>query len=147
MRTEWIDAGAVTVLHDGYNANPDSFLAGVGVLTDCKARRRVVIGGDMRELGSRAGELHEKIGQALGAGKVDVVIGVGELGGRIAEAAAPFGKATETFATVADAAAGIGVLLKKGDVVLLKGSRGMGMEALLPALRAAGEKLAGRKSK
>jgi UDP-N-acetylmuramoyl-tripeptide--D-alanyl-D-alanine ligase len=95
----------------------------------------VLIAGDMRELGEQAEDLHRDAGRALAeVGGVDLVIGVGELGGLIADGAAEAGLPAERFATVEALAARVGEFVSPGDVVLLKGSRAMAMERLVAAI-------------
>jgi len=131
MRTEWTDAGGVTIINDAYNANPASMRAAGDVLGGAPAERRVMILGDMCELGPRGEQLHEQLGRDLAAGEVDLLIGVGPLGRYIAQGAAACGLATATFETSAEAVDGAPALLRDGDVVLIKGSRATGMEALV----------------
>ena len=131
MRTEWIDAGGVTVINDAYNANPASVLAAVEVLAGATGGRRVLALGDMCELGPRAEELHRRLGADLAGGCADLLIAVGPLGRYIAQGAAAGPMVTVTFDSAAEAAAHVPGLLRDGDVVLIKGSRATGMEVLV----------------
>ena len=131
MRTQWIDAGAVTIINDAYNANPASMRAAGEVLCGVAGRRRVMICGDMGELGSTSEALHEQLGGDLAGSDIDLLIGVGPLGRYIAQGAAAGGLKTETFESAAQAAENAPTLLRDGDVVLIKGSRATGMEALV----------------
>jgi len=131
MRLERIECGAVTVFNDAYNANPASLLAAAAVLAETPAARRVLVVGDMKELGERAEALHEDTGRRVAARGLDLLVAVGPLGRYIARGAAAEGMETVCFDTVEDASAGLGGLLKPGDVVLLKGSRSMRMERLV----------------
>lgn len=131
MRTEWIDAGPVTLINDAYNSNPASVLAAAAVLAEATARRRVMVLGDMLELGPRSEQLHRQLGADLAPDGVDLLIGVGPLGRYIARGAAPGPIATKTFESPAEAAAEIPAVLRDGDVVLIKGSRATGMEVLV----------------
>ena len=124
----------IVVINDAYNANPASMIAAASVLCEHPGKRRVFIAGDMFELGEETEKLHEQVGETVASMGIDMVIGVGPLGGVIAEAASKSGVKTATFRTVKDARKEIVNLLESGDVVLLKGSRGMGMEKLLDAL-------------
>ena len=141
MRLEWIDAGGGTIINDAYNANPDSVVAAADVLVSCEARRRVIVIGDMAELGPTGEELHRQAGRQIAAQPVHLVIGVGPLGGLVAEGAGGDGMAAEAFGSVGEAAGAIGGLLQAGDVVLVKGSRTMAMEQLIAPMRAALEKV------
>ncbi|KKK58013.1 hypothetical protein LCGC14_3048700, partial [marine sediment metagenome] len=87
MRLEPVAAGDVTIINDTYNANPASVLAAADVLADCKGKRRVMIVGDMLELGDQAESLHVEVGKQLGGKRIDLLIGVGPLGRYIAQGA------------------------------------------------------------
>jgi len=137
MRLQWIDCGAVSVLNDAYNANPASMLAAAQTLASLPAERRVLIAGDMRELGSAAEELHRRVGREAGECGIDLLIGVGLLGRYIAQGAADAGKAAETFDSLEQATGAVVALLRAGDVVLVKGSRAMRMETLVEEIRRA----------
>ena len=130
MRLQQIEIGGVRIINDAYNANPNSCRAAIDVLVDCDAKRRVYVGGDMLELGPDSEELHAELGRNIASRPVEMVIGIGPLGRIIAENAERHGqgKQTAVFDTVESAAAGIGELLVDGDVILLKGSRAMGLE-------------------
>jgi UDP-N-acetylmuramoyl-tripeptide--D-alanyl-D-alanine ligase len=139
MRLEWLELGTIKVINDAYNANPSSMRAAADVLADFDAGggRRVMIAGDMRELGEQSPALHEQLGRELGARRIDLVVGVGELGRNIAAGAAAAGGNAEAFDSVEAAADALGELLRPLDVVLIKGSRAMAMERLLTPLKAA----------
>ncbi len=139
MRLEPIDIGPVRVINDAYNANPASMVAAWQVVCDLPAERRVLVLGDMRELGEQAAALHHELGEQIAAGHVDLVVGVGELGRLIAEAAGKGGVATECFDSTDLAEKTIATLLTPGDVILLKGSRSMGLDRLLTPIRQAFE--------
>ncbi|MFP3937715.1 MAG: UDP-N-acetylmuramoyl-tripeptide--D-alanyl-D-alanine ligase [Phycisphaerae bacterium] len=131
MRTERIDAGEVTVINDAYNANPASMLAAADVLAETPAERRVLIAGDMLELGDDEADIHRRTGRDLAAKGLDLLIAVGKLGRYMAQAAREAGLPAETFDSVPAAAQALGDLLCAGDAVLLKGSRAMRMERLV----------------
>ncbi|MCD4823066.1 MAG: UDP-N-acetylmuramoyl-tripeptide--D-alanyl-D-alanine ligase [Phycisphaerae bacterium] len=136
MRLQTMEIGDIQLINDCYNANPASMLAAAAVLSDCKAKRRVFVAGDMLELGPKAQAIHADLGKAIASRRVDLIIGVGRLGRLVAESAAERGKKTAAFSSFAEAAEGIAPLIMAGDVVLLKGSRAMGMEKLIPTLTA-----------
>ena len=130
MRGERIElAGGVTIINDCYNANPMSMRAALEALSsDSAAMRRVAVLGDMLELGADAAAYHRELGDQATDARVLILVTVGELAR----------SAGETFVGgehfhVADAAEGASVLaplLQRGDVVLVKGSRGVGLEAV-----------------
>jgi UDP-N-acetylmuramoyl-tripeptide--D-alanyl-D-alanine ligase len=136
-RLEFIHLPSGTIIDDTYNANPDSFMAAAAVLADCRARRRVIIAGDMLELGQKSQSLHLETGRDLAASGVDLLIGVGPLGRYIAEGAAKKGTKTEAFDSQGAAAAALSKLLHAGDTVLVKGSRAMEMERLIKPIKSA----------
>ncbi len=136
MRLQPIRAGAVTIVNDAYNANPASLAAAVEALESFPGKRRVLVVGDMLELGERSVELHRRAGRALAGAGVGLVVGVGNLGRYVAEAAGADSVATEAIETVEAACQEVPKLLKSGDVVLLKGSRGMAMERLVAPIQA-----------
>jgi UDP-N-acetylmuramoyl-tripeptide--D-alanyl-D-alanine ligase len=139
MRLEWIEVGGGALINDAYNANPASMAAAADVLAGCGRGRKVFVVGDMMELGEQARELHLEVGRAAGRLGVDLVIAVGPLGRYIAEGASEFGAATAGFESVRAAAQAAADLVRPGDTVLVKGSRAVGMEGLIPAIRAAME--------
>ncbi len=137
MRLEQIEVDGLRIINDAYNANPASCRAAVAVLVDCPAQRRVFVAGDMLELGQASEELHAELGKHLAREPVDVIVGVGPGGKIVAKNAGEFGKGKQIafFDDTAAAAAEIADLLTAGDVVLLKGSRAMGLERLAEAIR------------
>ncbi|HET6427012.1 MAG TPA: UDP-N-acetylmuramoyl-tripeptide--D-alanyl-D-alanine ligase [Phycisphaerae bacterium] len=138
MRLEPIHAGSVTIINDAYNANPASLAAAAESLASFAGRRKVLVAGDMLELGPDSERLHFQAGRDLARTPLDVVVGVGELGGLLAAGAAEAGTVrTERIASVEAARGALPALLAGGDVVLLKGSRGMAMERLVEPIRAA----------
>lgn len=136
MRLEPVEAGAVTIINDAYNANPASLVAAGEALASFPGGRRVLVAGDMLELGPRSVELHQAAGRSLAGGEVDLIVGVGDLGRHIAQAAAGAGKGqTRTIETVEAACKELPKMLKPGDVVLLKGSRAVQMERLVAPIQ------------
>jgi UDP-N-acetylmuramoyl-tripeptide--D-alanyl-D-alanine ligase len=98
--------------------------------------RRVVFLGDMLELGPTGPELHRETGGKL-AGRADVVVGVGTLGREFVEGARRAGLAASALHDFADseaAAREAAALVRPGDAVLVKGSRGARMEKVVEAL-------------
>jgi UDP-N-acetylmuramoyl-tripeptide--D-alanyl-D-alanine ligase len=126
-------AGGVSVIDDCYNANPMSMRAAIDDLAETAPARRVAVLGDMLELGPQAPLLHREIGEHAAARGVDLLVGVGEEAGALL---AGFGGEAH-LAPDADAAAGLlEGLLRDGDTVLVKGSRGVGLERVVEALLA-----------
>jgi UDP-N-acetylmuramoyl-tripeptide--D-alanyl-D-alanine ligase len=136
-RCVWREAGSLRILDDTYNANPPSMSAALATLTAGGPGRRVAVLGDMLELGSIAEAAHRDVGRAVAAAGIAELIGSGRLMAHAVEAAREAGLAEAHHApTFEDTVA---VLLKRlapGDVVLVKGSRGMRMERVVDALLA-----------
>jgi UDP-N-acetylmuramoyl-tripeptide--D-alanyl-D-alanine ligase len=124
----------VTLLDDSYNSNPFAVEAAVTALGMAAKGRRVVFLGDMLELGPTGPDLHRETGAKLG-GRADVVVGVGSLGKLISEGARKAGiKEAHEFEDSTAAAGAAPSLVKEGDAVLVKGSRGARMERVVEAL-------------
>jgi len=126
-----------TVLDDSYNANPDSMIAALRTLAEFPTTgKRIAALGRMGELGSHAEEGHRRVGRAMGQATPDLFIALGEEGRWIAEEAQAAGVATETVESLEQAADLLSRHLEEGDVLLIKASRAVGMEKLLPLLEA-----------
>ncbi len=94
--------------------------------------------GDMLELGEKEGEYHAEAGRTATRSGWDFLVTVGPIAKRMAEGAAAAGMDRArilSFADSAEAAEGVIPLLRKGDLVLVKGSRGMRMEKIVEALK------------
>ncbi len=151
------DAGAgdttLMLINDAYNANPDSLAAGLATFAElfgpaaaagsaAAVRRRVVVLGDMLELGATSDAAHDEAGRLVAkCGCVDVLVAVGPAAQRAAASAqAVWGtQASAKIVRIAEATdaavSGIAGLLGPGDAVLLKGSRGMKLERIAKALK------------
>ncbi len=136
MRGERLElAGGVVVIDDCYNANPMSMRAAIDELTaTAPARaRRVAVLGDMLELGADSPTLHTEIGEYASARGVELLVGVGPLA---AEIAAAFAGESHTVPDAQAAGELLADLLAPGDTVLVKGSRGVGLERVAERLGA-----------
>jgi UDP-N-acetylmuramoyl-tripeptide--D-alanyl-D-alanine ligase len=135
-RGQWVVAGDVTILDDTYNASPVSVRAALETLAARRrGRRAIVVLGDMLELGALSDDAHREVGQAVAALPADEFIGVGRAAALAVEAARTAGIAEAHHAkTYEDAVAHLVKRLASGDVVLVKGSRGMRMERVVDAL-------------
>jgi UDP-N-acetylmuramoyl-tripeptide--D-alanyl-D-alanine ligase len=125
--------GAVVLIDDCYNANPMSMRAAIDDLTDTAPGRRVAVLGDMLELGAESRRLHREIGEYAAAAGIELLLTVGELAGEIART---FTDESHTSVDAREAAALLAGLLRDGDTVLVKGSRGVGLEHVVQSLRA-----------
>jgi len=125
--------GPVVVVDDCYNANPMSMRAALDDLAATARGRRVAVLGDMLELGPDEARFHAEVGAHARERGVDVLVAVGP---RAAGMAAPFGGDVRAVADAAEAAAVVPGLLRAGDTVLVKASRGVGLERVVEALGA-----------
>jgi UDP-N-acetylmuramoyl-tripeptide--D-alanyl-D-alanine ligase len=133
------DAG-FTVINDCYNSNPVALAAMVELLVNTPAARHVLAAGEMLELGSTSAELHREAGRAaVRGGKLDWIIGVQGHAEDFVRGAVDAGQPAaraKFFASSAEAGGFISNLLERGDVLLVKGSRGVKMERIVEALDA-----------
>ncbi|MBU0509212.1 UDP-N-acetylmuramoyl-tripeptide--D-alanyl-D-alanine ligase [bacterium] len=134
-RLDVIRLNDITVIDDSYNANPASMRAAVHTLSLVHGQRRVAILGDMLELGSFAEREHQRLGEDIASYSVDVAIFVGPLSKLAAEAALQVRAKVHWIENTADFEGGIEDLVKCGDVVLVKASRGMTMERIVDRLK------------
>jgi UDP-N-acetylmuramoyl-tripeptide--D-alanyl-D-alanine ligase len=137
-RGEVVSLGqGITLLDDCYNSNPTAVEAAVTALGLAARGRRVAFLGDMLELGPTGPELHRQTGETVG-GRLDLLVAVGPLAEGFLEGARRAGRAPEALVAFPDASAAAAAapdLVRPGDAVLVKGSRGVRMEAIVDALR------------
>ena len=133
LRGQVIDLpGGARVLNDCYNANPLSMRAALSDLSSQDAEgRRIAVLGDMLELGPDELDLHRSIGAAAGEAGVDVLVTVGPLAVAMLDA---FDGEGHAVADAGEAAALAADLVQPGDVVLVKASRGIGLEVVAERL-------------
>lgn len=131
----------IHVLDDCYNASAESMRAGLRLLAETSpsdSRKRVAVLGDMKELGDYAPQIHRYVGQQVAENQVDRLLTVGELAKTIGEEATSqtLGGILEWhhFSETSECAADILRWVGSGDVVLIKGSRAMEMEAIVSVL-------------
>jgi len=138
MRGQRIElARGIVVINDCYNANPMSMRAALDDLAETARARRVAVLGDMLELGPGERGFHVQLGEQARAAGVELLITVGPLAQAAAEA---FGEGATALAGAADAAQTLPGLLRDGDTVLVKASRGVGLEVVAEALADAPER-------
>jgi UDP-N-acetylmuramoyl-tripeptide--D-alanyl-D-alanine ligase len=137
-RCVWRPAGALRILDDTYNANPVSVRAALETLgASAGDARRVVVLGDMLELGPIAEAEHREMGRAVAASGAAEFVGLGRAARTAVEAAREAGLSESHHAeTFEDTVVHLLKRLAPGDVVLVKGSRGMRMERVVDALLA-----------
>jgi UDP-N-acetylmuramyl pentapeptide synthase len=128
--------GDIVVVNDCYNANPMSMRAALDDLAASAPGRRVAVLGDMLELGPDELRFHEEVGARARMAGVDVLVTVGPRAEHIGTAFAGDDGGWHSAADARAAAAMVPGLLEPGDTVLLKASRGVGLEAVAQALEA-----------
>lgn len=134
MRGTWEAFGRATVINDAYNANPPSMRAALALLEALDpARQRVAVLGGMRELGAQADALHREVAAAALATSLPLLAGVGDLGAALA-ALAPDDPRVVTGADVDELWPRLRARLAPDAILLLKASRGVRLERLLPLL-------------
>ncbi|OGC14043.1 hypothetical protein A2246_00980 [candidate division WOR-1 bacterium RIFOXYA2_FULL_37_7] len=118
----------VTIINDTYNANPSSMKAILYMLAAEKAKRKIAILGDMLELGKESKKLHLSIGRLAKKLKIDLLVTVGKLSKNM--------KGNYHFTSNKKVIEFATKTLKKGDLLLVKGSRAMKLEEVVEVLRA-----------
>ncbi len=123
-----------TLVDDSYNSNPEAARLALEAARLLDGRRHVAILGDMLELGSAERRYHRQLGRDSAELGFGLVVGVGELASETVAAAGEAGVETAWFEDTQAASAGAPLLIREGDVVLVKGSRGAALEHLVEAL-------------
>ena len=134
-------ARGATLIDDTYNANPDSARAAIAVLAQAPGKRLLVLG-DMGELGPGAAEMHAEVGRCARESGVERLLTLGELS---AHATRAFGPGARHYTRIEDLLAEIENALAPDVAVLIKGSRFMQMERIVAALGSDGEERAERR--
>jgi UDP-N-acetylmuramoyl-tripeptide--D-alanyl-D-alanine ligase len=138
-----------TVINDSYNSSPTALDALAELLAATPGyRRRILAAGEMLELGASAPELHRECGRHAAALKeIDWIFGVQGNAAELVRAAIEAGHPTERarfFENSGDAAGFISGFIERGDLLLLKGSRGVRMEKILEAIEAGHRRIASK---
>ena len=133
-------SGGITVVDDSYNANPAATKRALDVMANTNASRRIAILGEMLELGNGSAVLHQEVGRTAASVGVDRLLTVGgpaaEALGKAAVAAGVPAAHVEHFATSLEAAERASTLVRAGDLVLVKGSRGVRTDVVVDRLKA-----------
>lgn len=139
MRLNIVRHKGMKIIDDVYNASPQSVEAAINVLKDIGAgSRRIAVLGDMLELGEFTEKAHFDIGKFAVARGIDYIITIGASAGHIADGALDAGAAPDrvfSFGGNDNAAEFLAGFVKGGDVILVKGSRGMKMEEIVERLK------------
>ena len=130
-RGQVVRMGNITVINDCYNSNPKALAAMVDALASMPARRRIVVAGEMLELGPAGADMHRELGRHIAKEGIDLLIGVRGLAEHMVAGAV----GTKTIAQFVPTPEAAGEWLAQntcqGDVVLLKASRGVKLEKAL----------------
>ena len=134
-RGEVLEVKGATILNDCYNSNPEALRSMIRTLAARPAKRRILVAGEMLEMGEQGPALHTECGRAAAEAGLDLVVGVQGNAEHLAAAACKGGVAALFLADADAAGRWLKLNLRKGDVVLVKGSRGVHMERTIEALR------------
>ncbi len=126
----------ITLINDCYNSNPKALEAMVDALTAMPATRRIVIAGEMLELGPAGEQMHRSAGQHIAEKKIDLLVGVRGLAESMVHAARQAGVQSEFLTSPEQAGEWLARHTRAGDVVLLKASRGVKLEKALETWQA-----------
>ncbi len=127
--------GDVVVVDDTYNSNPEALASVLGTLAaSTPTGRRVLVMGDMLELGTEAARFHEQAGALAAQSQVELLVGVGPLTRHAVDAARRAGIETHLLGDAPQAVQTVPGLIREGDLVVVKGSRGVKLELLVEAL-------------
>lgn len=138
MRLNLVRVRGIDIINDSYNSNPLSMEGALNVLKRYPARKRWVVSGDMLELGADGRYFHEALGEAIADRAVDGLLTLGRLSSHAHSRALACGmdrSAALHCKTHNQIASALRRCVKKGDVILIKGSRGMKMERVIEKLR------------
>ncbi len=130
-------ARGIVLIDDSYNSNPRAVEAALRSYGRLPARRRIAVLGDMLELGEGSATYHEQAGECAAREGWDILAAVGPLAGRTAAGARRAGRGGDAvleFATSCEATPAILALLGEGDLVLVKGSRGLRTDIIVEAI-------------
>jgi UDP-N-acetylmuramoyl-tripeptide--D-alanyl-D-alanine ligase len=138
-RGEVLTIAGATIINDSYNSNPEALQSMIQALAARPALRRILVAGEMLELGSHAPALHAACGRAAAEAGIDIIVGVRGNAEHLVLAATDAGVTGVAAIFLPDAEAAGAWLkenLKLGDVVLVKGSRGVRLERAIEVLQA-----------
>jgi len=133
MRSSWERVGDLLVINDAYNSNPGSALAALEMLAAAPGGAKVAILGTMRELGDSAERCHDDVARAAIASNASVIAGLGDFAAAFARVA-PNDARVVTAPDVDELWTALEPRLPRGATVLLKASRGVRLERILPHL-------------
>lgn len=139
-RGQVVQVGNITVINDCYNCNPTALRAMTDALAGMLAKRRIVVAGEMLELGPEGEELHRECGRYIAGKKIDLLLGVRGQAREMVEAAKQDGMDAVFVASPEEAGEWLTRETRDGDVVLMKASRGVKLEKALEYWNATSER-------
>src|SRR3984957_8773876 len=134
-RGEVLRIGDATVINDCYNSNPEALKSMIATLAAMPAKRRILVAGEMLELGGEAVSLHQQCGTAAAESGIDLVVGVRGNAQHLVQAAREAGALAIFLTSPEEAGEWLKAELRKDDAALLKASRGVGLERALRSLQ------------
>jgi UDP-N-acetylmuramoyl-tripeptide--D-alanyl-D-alanine ligase len=134
-RGEVLEVKGATILNDCYNSNPEALRSMIHTLAARPAKRRILVAGEMLEMGEQGPALHAEAGCAAAEAGLDLVVGVSGNAEHLAAAACKGGVAALFLPDAEAAGRWLKKNLRKGDVALIKGSRGVHLERAIDALK------------
>jgi len=138
MRMEVKRIGDIKIINDSYNSNPLSMKPAIEALRDITTKgRKILVTGDMLELGNLSGRFHHLVGRQAAESGIDLIVAVGKLAEHVAKGAQEGGmnqKKIKTCNLTKEACCAVPDLVKEGDTILVKGSRAMKMEQIVEEL-------------
>ena len=134
-RGQLLELNGATIINDCYNSNPKALLAMIDTLSSMPAQRRILVAGEMLELGDTGEKLHSDAGRHAAEKKIDLVIGVRGLAKALVEGASAGGAKAQFVETPEEAGDLLAKELRPEDAVLLKASRGVRLERALERLQ------------
>jgi UDP-N-acetylmuramoyl-tripeptide--D-alanyl-D-alanine ligase len=143
-RGQVMEIGGATLLNDSYNSNPEALRSMIRSLAARPARRRILVAGEMLELGEQGPALHAACGSAAAEAGLDLVVGVHGNAEHLAAAACAGGVAALFLSDAEAAGRWLIQNIQPGDVVLVKGSRGVHLERAIEAVKIGREEAEGQ---
>ena len=136
LRSQVLEHNGIRMINDTYNANPASMRAALETLSQIEVDgRRIAVVGDMRELGTMTHDAHRALGREAGSRQIDALFALGDLASVVVEGGREAGMDQAWAYADRDALTGaLQAYLKPGDLMLIKGSRGIAMEKIITAL-------------
>lgn len=138
MRMEVKRIGDIKIINDSYNSNPLSMKQAIEALRDITTKgRKILVAGDMLELGNLSGRFHHLVGRQAAESGIDLIVAVGKLAEHVAKGAQEGGmnrKRIKMCNLTKEACCAVPDLVKEGDTILVKGSRAMKMEQIVEEL-------------